>query len=143
NARGDYLAHPDSSREFAFDLGGESRWDGDFPEFTGRAIDGAVRAEGKAPDGERRCAAAAGASLAGGPRVTIIEAAPFRTLRAVAAPVIRAQAIAGFAALVAALIVSVALARALTAPLRRLTQAMATFTGDEVVVAPAGSGPEM
>jgi PAS domain S-box-containing protein len=127
NERGDYLVHPDPSREFGFDLGKPSRIQDDQPAVADllASNEAAVRMIG---DGAGHMAAAiVPVQLLGGPRVALVETVPQDELTTTAASVRRSSLIAGLAAVFGALLLAGLLARSLTRPLVRMTAAVEAF----------------
>ena len=78
NEQGDYLIHPDQAREFGFELGKQFRLQDDFPKL-GEAMQQTEIKPGFVDDraGNRFAVALAPVQLAGGPRVTVVEAVPY------------------------------------------------------------------
>lgn len=142
NEQGDYLVHPELQREFGFEHGTPFRIQDDFPAFkellgsddsTPRIVkDRAGNAFGIGWNTVR---------LAGGPRITVLEAVPSSRLLAsnTAAPSV-------VGALVVALIalpVVFFLARSLSRPLVQMTRAIEAFGRGITVPAPVGAGGEI
>jgi PAS domain S-box-containing protein len=141
NDAGDYLVHPDQNREFGFELGKPDRIQTDFPDFA------EILAEPEARprliedrSGHRFGIGLESARLAGGPRVTVIEATPYDTLMSAPTAVSNSTLVGGIAAVFCAMLVAVLLARSLTRPLVQITKAVEGFSrGETVALSSAGS----
>ena len=146
NEQGDYLIHPDRTREFGFELGKQFRLQDDFPKL-GEAMQQTEIKPGFVDDraGNRFAFALAPVQLAGGPRVTVVEAVPYSevpVVRAIAA-VRNSTLIAGLVAVLGAMALAVGLARSLTGPLAQMTKAAEGFARGERIKAPVGAGGEI
>jgi len=141
NEAGDYLVHPDRNREFAFERGKPDRIQNDFPEFAEILLKPDDQPRVMEDHGGRRFGMGWEAvQLAGGPKVTVIEAAPYATLMSAPAAVSSSTLIGGVAAVFCAMLVAVGLARSLTRPLVQITRAVEGFSrGETVAVASGGS----
>jgi PAS domain S-box-containing protein len=143
NERGDYLVHPDPSREFGFEFGKPQRLQDDFPSMAGILADVA-----QAPRMVRDLAreefgiAAAPVRLAQGPLVTLVEAAPYTRVMAAVIAVRNSSLLAGFLAILVAIALAIALARSLTRPLDRMTEAVEAFGRGEPMTVPADATGE-
>jgi PAS domain S-box-containing protein len=144
NARGDYLVHPDASREFGFETGHPMRWQDDLPELAAAlgAQDAGVALVRDAA-GKRVGAAAASARLADGPRAIIIETVPDAVLTAPATAVEHASLIAAAIAIACAIALAGLLGRSLTRPLTQMTRAVEGFAQNHPVVVPVEAGGEI
>jgi PAS domain S-box-containing protein len=144
DARGNYLVHPDASREFGFELGHPYRWQDDLPELA-KAL--ATRDAGAAlvhdAGGTAIGAAMATARLAGGPPVTVIETLPYAELMAPAIAVRHANLIAAALAAACAIVLAALLARSLTRPLTAMTNAVEGFAEGRAIAIPTGAGGEI
>src|SRR5579884_4236357 len=115
DARGNYLVHPDSSQEFAADLGKPQRWQNDFPALV--ASFGAAQAKSALIDdgrGERVLAGLQSLNLAGGPRLAVIETTPHAVVMAPIAAVGKSTLLVGVISILCATALAVLLARSLT-----------------------------
>jgi len=140
NDTGDYLLHPDRSREFGFDLGTPHRIQDDFPALAAlldgkdtspRVIENAV--------GESFGAGWGWVRLADGPTVGVFEMQPYSSLTSVQTAVRNATLAGGAVAVLVAMLMAVPLARSLTHPLVRITRSVQAFArGEQVEVTPAG-----
>lgn len=128
NERGDYFVHPDVNREFAPEKAGQSRWQTDFPELAsasgaGRSLATMIADRAGQPAG----AALAPAVLNGKQWIGVIETIPNTVFMAPADAIRRASLLVGFVAILCAAGLAIFLARSLTKPIIKLTQAVATF----------------
>jgi PAS domain S-box-containing protein len=144
NERGDYLLHPDASREFGFQLGHPFRWQDDLPELAA-SLGGRVAGVALVRDaaGDRLGAAVATIALADGPRTRIIETVPYEMLMAPAAAVQRSALIAAGVAVACAIALAGLLARSLARPLSQMTRAAEGFAQNRAVAVPVGAGGEI
>jgi PAS domain S-box-containing protein len=144
NERGDYLLHPDASREFGFDLGRPARLQDDLPDLADALASDrlAVRA---VRDGAGRLLDCAVAPVrpAGGQRVAVVETIPRQALSAAAESVRRSSLLAGAAAAAAAVLVAVLVARSLTRPLQQITAAAEALAGGEEAAVPTAASGEI
>ncbi|MBP0116334.1 MULTISPECIES: PAS domain S-box protein [Bradyrhizobium] len=125
NSRGDYLVHPDRTREFGSLHGHPTDWRNDFPFFSALAgtSDVATRLttdESGRPSG----AAIAPARLASKEWVAIIVTIPPSVFGHVPAAIQKTSLLVGVLAVLAAAALAVLLARSLTRPIGRLTKAV-------------------
>jgi PAS domain S-box-containing protein len=144
NEHGDYLLHPDSTREFGFEFGRPIRLQDDFPKFADLLgnedtaplimVDRAGALFGVGWESVR---------LAGGPRVSVIEALPYAQVIGAATAIRASSLLGGLAAVFCALGVAMLLARSLTRPLVKMTSAVEAFSGDGPIAMPAGGGREI
>jgi PAS domain S-box-containing protein len=142
NEQGDYLVHPDRSREFAFATGKRDRLQDDFPELaTAPALNEVKTGIVRDRAGERFGAAAAAVRLAGGPRVNLIEAVPYSNVVVATAAARDASLLGGIAAVFCAIVLAILLARSLATPLERMTAAIEGFgRGAPLPELPNGGG---
>jgi len=131
NGRGDYLVHPDRSREFAFEFGKSARIGDEFPELADLTTDN-DNEPGIVTDfrGRRYGAALASVNLAGGPIVTVVETIPYALLADTPPAVRNSALLAGSGAVLMAIAFAILLARSLTRPLAHLTTAVERFGRD-------------
>lgn len=145
NERGDYLVHPDSRREFGFDLGRPSRVQDDFPGLA-QALTRkeATVMEARDASGQLLSVAVAPAQFQNGPRLVLLTTVPYHTLTASLASVRRSSLIAGLVVVAGALVLALILARSLTRPLSKITVAVETFRphldGERLAVPTGASG---
>ena len=141
NRQGDYLIHPDRSREFGSLLGKPNDWKADFPHLAPQA--GATRGVADiVPDRDARSGgmALAPAILVGTEWVGVIETSPNAVIMAPAASIRNASVLVGVIAVLCAAALAVLIARSLTRPIVRLTEAVqgAAATGKTAIPVDAG-----
>ena len=125
NKQGDYLIHPDRSREFGALLGKPNDWKADFPHLASQA--GATQGSAEiVPDQAARPGgiALAPALLAGVEWVGVIETAPNAVIMAPAASIRNTSLLVGAIAVLCAAALAVLIARSLTRPIVQLTEAV-------------------
>jgi len=142
NEAGDYLIHPDLGREFGFELGTPFRIQDDFPEFAKllKSDDTTPRVVNDR-DGNPFGIGWTTAKLAGGPRVTVLEAVPYSRLlpASTAWPSILGALVVAAAAMPLAFFV----ARSLSRPLVQMTRAIEGLARGVAVPAPVDAGGEI
>ncbi|MGY8677938.1 PAS domain S-box protein [Bradyrhizobium sp. UFLA05-153] len=125
NSRGDYLVHPDRTREFGSVHGRHDTWRNEFPFFT--ALVGKTEGSTQLLTdrlGRPSGAALAPALLAGKEWVAIIETIPPPVFSRVPAAIQKTSLLVGVLAVLAAASLAVLVARSLTRPIGRLTTAV-------------------
>lgn len=137
NARGDYLFHPESDREFASKRGGSTRWQDDFPSLASAtgSTQGFARIlhdDAKRPGG----VAFAPAMLAGQEWVAVIETIPNTAFMAPALAIRKTAIEVGLIAMLCAAALAFVVARSLTRPINQLTQAVESVGRGESVKIP-------
>lgn len=144
NERGDYLVHPDRRREFGFEHGKLFRVQDDFPEFA------SMMSMTETPprviedrSGERFGIGWQDIRLAGGPKVFVIEAAPYAEVLSATTAVRNSSLAGGLAAVLGAIILAVFIARSLIRPLVQMTAAVEGFAGDEGMNVPTKASGEI
>ena len=144
NSNGDYLVHPDPAREFGFQLGAPSRLQDDFPALGG------MLARGKAApqvvqerSGAEFGAALAGARLAEGPQLFVVEAVPYADLATTLTTVRNSTVAAVLVAAIGAVLLAIVLARSLTRRLTQMTAAIDSFGRGEPLSLPTRSSGEI
>jgi PAS domain S-box-containing protein len=145
NVAGDYLIHPDRSREFAFETGVPLRIQNDFPEYDEALASGAANNSGIWTDrrGTRYGMGWAAVPLAGGAGLTILVASTYSTLT-VGWAVVNSSALTGGAvAVLLAILLAVAIARSLSKPLVQITRAAEGLSRDELMAMPSDGGREI
>jgi len=130
NRSGDYLIHPDRSREFGSLLGKPNDWKADFPHLAALAgtrqgsaeiiTDGAGRSNG---------IAFAPAVLAGSEWIAVIETTPDAVIMAPAASIRSTSLLVGAIAMFSAAVLALLIARSLTRPIVQLTEAVQELGG--------------
>ncbi|QDL99846.1 PAS domain S-box protein [Rhodopseudomonas palustris] len=144
NSDGDYLLHPDRSREFGFDLGRRSRIQDDFPGLAERLVAGAEPALVTDRNGERFGAGWDWAQLPQGPRIAVVELRPYSSLTSVKTAVRNSTIVGGTVAVLVAMLMAIPLARSLTRPLVRITNSIEAFASNGVPVeVKSGGGHEI
>ncbi|HEY9009581.1 MAG TPA: PAS domain S-box protein, partial [Devosia sp.] len=145
NSRGDYLVHPDRTREFGTLHGRPNDWRKDFPYFASSTgtLDASTRLLTDAA-GRPSGAAIAPALLVGKDWVAIIETIPPPVFGLVPAAIQKTSWLVGLLAVLAAASLAVLLARSLTRPIGRLTAAVEAIgsgrSADIPVDAPGETG---
>ena len=125
NRAGDYLVHPDRSREFGALLGKPNDWKADFPHLAAQA----GTRQGSADivpgrDGRSNGLAFAPAILAGSEWVAVIETVPNAVIMAPAAGIRNTSILVGGIAVLCAAVLAILIARSLTRPIVQLTEAV-------------------
>jgi PAS domain S-box-containing protein len=125
NARGDYLVHPDTSREFGSLRGIPSSWRSDFPALASAAeTTHSVALVAKDHDGRPSGAVLVPVLLAGSEWIGIIEIVPNALLMRAAIEVRNTTTVVGLIAMLCAAVLAVAVAKSLTRPINQLTAAV-------------------
>ena len=125
NRQGDYLIHPDRSREFGALLGKPNDWKADFPHLAAQV--GANQSSAEiVPDqaGRSNGIAFAPVVLAGSEWIAVIETAPNDVIMAPAASIRNTSLLVGAVAVLSAAVLALLIARSLTRPIVRLTAAV-------------------
>jgi PAS domain S-box-containing protein len=125
NRQGDYLVHPDQSREFGALLGKSNDWRKDFPQLSARAgttqaLASIARDQVAGPGG----VAFAPALIADAEWIAVIETTPNAVIMAPAAGIRSTALLVGFVAVLCAAVLAVLIARSLTLPVVRLTESV-------------------
>ena len=122
---GDYLVHPDRTREFGSQLGTPTHWQSDFPYFA--ALVGSTQSATQIvpeSDGKPSGAAISPAILAEEQWVGIIRVVPYAVFMAPAVIIEQTSLAIGLVAVLVAAVLALLLARSLTRPIGRLTAAV-------------------
>jgi PAS domain S-box-containing protein len=130
--QGDYLVHPDASREFGFEREKTERVGDDFAELAGLSAE--VQTGSRIALDHTTASFGVGwktVRLAGGPLVSVVETEPYAELMAATSAIRESSAIGGGVAALGAVIIAVLLARSLTKPLVAMTAAVEAFGRDE------------
>ena len=143
DGRGEYLVHPDRTREFGSQLGKPGDWRSDFPNLASslgatRNFAQAVPKRGTHPDG----IALAPARLAGSEWVAVIERVPNAAFMASAAAIRNPSLLVGLIAVLCAAALAVFIARSLTRPIVQLTAAVEGASHDGPSAIPVDAGGE-
>ena len=144
NSRGDYLVHPDRSRELGSQLGKPTNWQTDFPELASSV--GATQNVARImPDqaGRLSGAALAPAMLAGSEWVGIIETVPNAVVLVPLAAIKSSSMLVGLIAVLCAAALAVLIARSLTRPIVQLTAAVERTGRHDPVSIPVGASGEI
>lgn len=145
NERGDFLVHPDPSREFGFDLGKPMRWQEEFPDLA-QAFDPKSESQIhiiRDAAGDRGGAAVVSLTPGGGPRISIIETIPYATMMLAANSVRDTTIKVAIAAILVAGLLAVLLARSLANPLTQMSRSVQGFAHGAPVVLPTGASGEI
>ncbi|MCK1638579.1 PAS domain S-box protein [Bradyrhizobium sp. 157] len=125
NRQGDYLIHPDRSREFGLLLGKPNDWKADFPHLAPQAGAKQGSADIVADQtGRSNGIAFAPAVLAGSEWVGVIETTPNAVIMAPAASIRNTSLLVGAIAVLCAAVLALLIARSLARPIVRLTEAV-------------------
>ena len=123
NKQGDYLIHPDRSREFGWLLGKPNDWKADFPRLASHVGTTQSSADtGPDQNAQSGGIALAPALLAGVEWVGVIETAPHAVIMAPAASIRNTSLLVGAIAVLCAAALAFLVARSLTRPIVRLTK---------------------
>ncbi|WOH66637.1 PAS domain S-box protein [Bradyrhizobium sp. BWA-3-5] len=125
NRAGDYLIHPDRSREFGALLGKPNDWMADFPHLAAQV--GATQGSADIVtdrQGRSNGIAFAPAVLAGSEWVAVIETTPNAVIMAPAASIRNTSLLVGGVAVLFAAVLAILIARSLTRPIVQLTEAV-------------------
>jgi len=144
NEQGDYLLHPDRSREFGWEFGRPDRiWD-DHPRFASL-----LKTDGVWDDvftnvkGETVLAAAARLKLSPHTSVAVIDIVPYSVIMAPVWSIGYSAFLAGLSAAIGAVFLAILIARTLTRPLRQTTAAVQAFARNEPMQLPAHAAGEI
>jgi PAS domain S-box-containing protein len=142
-SRGDYLVHPDRSREFGSDLGKPVDWRKDFPSLVAllgatQSFGGTVPDQAGKPDG----VALAPAILADKEWVAVIETVPNAIIMGPATAIRDTSLAVGLIAVFCAAALALLIARSLTRPIVQLTAAAEGITRGGVATIPVTAGGE-
>jgi PAS domain S-box-containing protein len=140
NKRGDYLVHPDSTREFGSELGAPTDWRADFP-YLAASLGTLQGVSDIVPDqaGQPSALAFAPAILAGREWIAVIETVPNAVIMAPAAAIQKTSVLVGLLAVLCAAALAVLVARSLTRPIVLLTAAVEAAAGNASTVIPVES----
>jgi PAS domain S-box-containing protein len=137
NGRGDYLVHPDQTREFGAQRDPASDWRKDFPELA--ALSGAQQSFARAGTdiaGQPSTVAFAPAVLAGREWVAVIETVPNEIAMAPALAIRDTSLLVGLIAVFCAAGLAALVARTLTRPIVQLTAAVESAGSDNAAAIP-------
>jgi PAS domain S-box-containing protein len=144
NSRGDYLVHPDRSRELGSEPGKPTNWQADFPELapslgTMQTIARIVPDQAGRPGG----AALAPAMLTDREWVGVIETFPNAVILTPLAAIQSSSMLVGLIAVLCAAALAVLVARSLTRPIVQLTAAVERTGRHDPVSIPVGASGEI
>jgi PAS domain S-box-containing protein len=144
NENGDYLIHPDPSREFEFDFGRRSRIQDDIPAFAFLLADDLTLPRiVETATGEKFGVGWEPVRLAGGPRLLVVEAVEHDRILAATRAVRDSSLLAGLFAALGAIGLAVLMARQLSRPLVQMAKSIEDFARDGAIALPHGGGVEM
>lgn len=144
NTRGDFLIHPQTNREFGFELGQPFQVQEEFPALTAAsAIQTATVKTLQTTSGQQLVVALRPLQLLGQTQVVLLETVPYQVLLSATNAVRQASLLAGLAATLAAVLLALVLARSLVKPLVKMTAAVDAFRGDEPLAVPLETGGEL
>jgi PAS domain S-box-containing protein len=143
NLNGDYLLHPDRTREFGQQLGRPTNWQVDFPSLA-PAIGSLQSCNKIVPDASGRPGGTAFAPtlLAGKQWISVIETLPNAVFMAPALAIRNTTLQVGLIAMLCAAVLAVIVARSLTRPIKQLTAAVEGIGRHDPVAIPVDVGGE-
>ena len=144
NKRGDYLVHPDATREFGSELGAPADWMADFPYLASsrgaaQGVAQTVPDQAGQPGG---IAAFAPTILANSEWVAVIETVPSAVIQAPAAAIRNTSLLVGLIAVLCAAALALLVASSLTRPIVQLTAAVEGIASHERAAIPIEAGGE-
>ena len=143
NRSGDYLIHPDRSREFGALLGKPNDWKADFPHLAAQVGARQGGAEIVADQAARSNGIAfAPAVLAGSEWIAVIETTPNAVIMAPAASIRNTSLQVGAIAVLSAAVLALLIAQSLTRPIVRLTEAVQRVASKGKAVIPVDAPGE-
>jgi PAS domain S-box-containing protein len=143
NSRGEYLVHPDRTREFGSQLNAPINWQRDFPALAPSL--GATQVAARiVPDqtGAPSAVALAPAILAGKEWVGIIETIPNAVIMAPGSTIQRTSLLVGLVAVLCAAALALLIARSLARPIMQLTAAVEGIGQGKAAAIPVKAGGE-
>ena len=145
NGAGDYLLHPDRSREFGFEAGAPVRIQNDFPGYDEALAGGAVNDSGiwKDRNDVPFGVGWAAVRLTGGTGLAILVATPYSNLTVGRAAVNSSALTGGALAVLLAIVLAIAIARSLSKPLVQITRAAEGLSRGELMAMPSDGGREI
>ena len=144
NERGDYLLHPDASREFGFEFGRSYRIQDDFPVFASLLTSNGVWKESfDGPGGRDLVAAGVRVKFSPKTGVAVAQVVPYSTIMAPVRSIGFSALLGGLAVAIGAVVLAIVLARSLTKPLRQMIEAVKAFGRDEPMAVPLSAGGEI
>ena len=144
NDEGDYIVHPDRSREFGFDLGRRYRWQDEFPSISSLVRAGSSRSRiVRGSDRPAFGVAASTTALAGGPSVTVLEALPLSILGAPLDSLRMSTFSTAVAGVLLAALLAIMVARSLSNPLEEMIDGIAALRQQKPVTLPTKASGEI
>jgi PAS domain S-box-containing protein len=143
NERGDYLLHPDPSKEFAFAFGRSSRLQDDFPQLNPASAVPPAPAIVRDRAGSVFGAAMVSVRLAQGPWVAMVAMVPYSQILAASRSVRAATVLAGTVAVLLAIGLAILLTRSLVKPIAQMTRAVEAFGRGEPMQMPTSETGEI
>lgn len=143
NERGEYLLHPDGQRVFASESATPTSIQSTFPRFDEAMAQSRTNGLWIDQNGERFVVGWASVLLAGGPKITVIEASAYPALNVGFAAVGNSTLMGGALAILCAIVLALLLARSLSKPLVQMTRAVEGFSRGESIALSAGGGREI
>jgi signal transduction histidine kinase len=144
NEQGDYLLHPDRTRELGHPQGNWSRVQSDMPELMSMLAENDAKPRIlSAANGDRFGVALATLGLSGGRKIAVFEAVPYSAMLPSTGAVRSAGLAAGLGAVLLAIILALVLSRSLTRPLSQMISAIDGFRHGSKMAVPTGAGGEI
>jgi signal transduction histidine kinase/CheY-like chemotaxis protein/HAMP domain-containing protein len=142
---GEYLVHPDPTLELGNAQSEPERLQDDFPGLAAAAwqLDQFGPAMMTDRKGARVAVGLTGARLAGGRRVTLVQAVPIAAAYLTARAVLITTSISGLVAILCAIAIAILLARTVSKPIVEMTNAVAAFARGAPMAAPTKSSGEI
>jgi signal transduction histidine kinase/HAMP domain-containing protein len=142
--QGNYLAHPDRTREFGFAQGRSFRAQSDFPELASMlAEDNPKPRLLSDANGERYGVALASVDLANGRKIGLLKTVPYDAMLPSTGVVRSASLAAGLGAVLLAIVLALVMSRSLTRPLTQMISAIDGFRHGATTAVPTGAGGEI
>jgi len=129
---GEYLLHPDPTREFRFDQGGRSRLADDFPDLGPLPTDVATQRLTRDINGKLFGVATAPGQIGQSRRFSVVEVVPYAALAAAPQPVREATLIGGAIAATCATLIAIVLANLLSRRLRKVVATVDNLSQEEL-----------
>jgi PAS domain S-box-containing protein len=143
NARGDYLVHPDASKEFGSQLGKSIRWQDDFPQLAGKqATEKGLATLVKDQGGRLSGVAISPAILAGDEWLGVIETVSNSVTLAPAEAIRSSSLLVGAVAIFVAGLLAAIIARTLTRPILQLTHSVEGIARGQPIEVPTHASGE-
>jgi PAS domain S-box-containing protein len=127
NERGDYLVHPDPSREFAFQFARAARVQDDFPQLNPSSPVPSAPSIIRDSAGSEFGAAMISVRLAQGPWVALVAMVPYSQILAASQSIRSTTLLAGLVAVLLAIALAILIMRSLTEPITQMTRGVEAF----------------